>query len=285
MRVGTLKREMSSRKRPPAADRKRDAESIPPVAKERKCLSSLLHELYEHDMGLDIQKKVGGSTADVSATAVLLPQSEHLQVHQRPSIGPWRSGQEHVDRKAVLSACGMYRYQLTRQVKSSGRMFGFVGVNPSTADASVEDHTTRKWLGFVKRWGGKGYQTVNLFAFRATDVKELANVTDPVGVENDCYIDELIYTCDVLVPCWGSLVKLPAQHRRRAIDVLIKLQASGKPINHLGLTKDGQPKHPLLLPYDTKLRDFSTFGIYARAATATHGQRRSHVCQGLVLPS
>lgn len=241
---------MSSRKRPLAASEGCHLKSAPAATDERERLASLLPRE-------DIQKKLGGSTGDVLAASALFPLSECPQVpHERPGIGRLRTGHDDVDKTAVLSACHKYRYQLTRHVNSGGKMFGFIGVNPSTADARVEDHTTKKWLGFVQRWGGKGYHTVNLFAFRATNVEELANVTDPVGAENDRYIDDFIRTCDVLVPCWGSLAKVPKQHRERAADVLSRLRKSGKPVHHLGLTRGGQPKHPLLLPYNAELRRF-----------------------------
>ena len=84
-------------------------------------------------------------------------------------------------KSAIISHCGKYRYRLDRMVSDSGPVYAFFGVNPSTADASVDDATVRKWRGFVQRWGGSRFIVGNVFAYRATDVKELATAVDPFG--------------------------------------------------------------------------------------------------------
>lgn len=161
-----------------------------------------------------------------------------------------------VEKDACLSDCKTYRYLLTRKWETGDEIYGFVGVNPSIANAEVEDRTTMKWRGFVRRWGGRGYVTVNLFAFRATNVKELANTTNPVGPGNDKFIQRLADEVDVIIPCWGHIGKLPPQLRYRVDDVLDILRSFDRPLRCFGTTADGQPKHPLILPYWTKLQDF-----------------------------
>ena len=161
---------------------------------------------------------------------------------------------------AILSDCGTYRYKLTRTWGSGvGDVYGFIGVNPSTADADLEDATTRKWEGFVRRWGGDGYVVVNLFALRATDPSELARAEDPFGPENGVHMRDLFDEVDVLVPCWGAIGKVPRRHHDHVRYTLAWLRAgrAGKPIRHLGLTKGGDPRHPLMLPSDTRLEDFT----------------------------
>lgn len=162
-------------------------------------------------------------------------------------------------RAAELSSCGTYRYRLEREWGDGlGTIYGFIGVNPSTADADVEDATTRKWEGFVRRWGGDGYLVANLFAYRATDVRELGRVDDPHGPENGVHLRRLLEDADVIVPCWGGRGKLPAMLRPHVTYTLAWLRAGrgGKPVKHLGLTNGGDPKHPLMLPYSTQLEDF-----------------------------
>jgi hypothetical protein len=154
---------------------------------------------------------------------------------------------------AVISACARYRYRLEREIGSSGPVFAFFGVNPSTADATVDDHTVRKWKGFTKAWGGSRFIVGKVFAFRATAVGELARVQDPVGPDNDRHLDAIAREADILVPCWGKRDKAPKAMHPRFDLILQRLVASGKLVLCLGVTRGGDPLHPLALPYSTPL--------------------------------
>jgi len=157
---------------------------------------------------------------------------------------------------AVFSECGLYRYQLERDVQPEGIVFGFCGVNGSKAGVTVEDQTTLKWRGFTLRNGGRKYIAFSPFAYHATDVRELARVPDPVGPLNGEYIRDSIARSDILVPCWGNRAKVPKKLRGHFYDMLGLMLASGKPIKVFGLTKSGDPMHPLRLSYSTQLQDW-----------------------------
>lgn len=159
-----------------------------------------------------------------------------------------------VKRSAVISECGLYRYRLDRELLETGIVIAFFGVNPSTADASAEDATTRKWYGFSVRQFARKYIAVNPFAFRSTDVNALAGAADPIGPDNDRHIDEVIKEADLLVPCWGSTDKVPPRLRYRFVEIFERLFDSNKPVKIFGLTKGGDPKHPLMLGYSTPLK-------------------------------
>jgi len=156
---------------------------------------------------------------------------------------------------AILSECGKYRYRLERSVGMQGPIFAFFGVNPSTADASIDDQTVRKWMGFTKLWGGCGFIVGNVFAFRATNVNHLRYEPDPIGPLNRHHLRRIAEDADILVPCWGTQTKIAAEMRGQFPRTLDLLKSLGKPIRHLGLTACGQPKHPLMLGYDTPLVD------------------------------
>ena len=154
---------------------------------------------------------------------------------------------------AVISSCGMYRYRLDRTVSDSGPVFAFFGVNPSTADASSDDSTVRKWRGFTQRWGGSRFIVGNVFAYRATDVRQLATVEDAFGDLIGDHTTSIIAEADILVPCWGNTSKVPPS-LRFAFDALMDaLLSSGKPVKCFGLTASGDPRHPLMLGYSTSL--------------------------------
>lgn len=157
---------------------------------------------------------------------------------------------------AVISECGAYRYHLTRVLGAGHGAVVFIGVNPSTADATTDDATVRKWIGFTRRWGFGVMQVGNLFAYRATDVRQLGKVPDPIGPENDRYLRALLDQATLVVPCWGSQAKLPARARMRIEAVRELLCESGRPVKVLGLTTSGDPRHPLFLGYETPLEDW-----------------------------
>ena len=166
---------------------------------------------------------------------------------------------------AIISPCGLYRYRLERILdvplddgghEFRGKVIAFFGVNPSTADAGMDDATVRKWIGFCERWGAQRFIVGNVFAYRSTDVKALATVEDAFGPDIGDHTTAIISEADVLVPCWGNTDKVPPK-LRFAFDVLLDaLLSSGKPVRHFGLTKSGDPKHPLMLGYDTPLQPF-----------------------------
>ena len=155
-----------------------------------------------------------------------------------------------------MSQCGRYRYRLDRQIGMVGPVYAFFGINPSTADAEVDDATVRKWIGFSKRWGASRFIVGNVFAYRARDVSKLAGLADPHGPENNKYLEQIIAEADVLVPCWGAVTKVPEPLRLSFEQVMGTLAMSNKPVQHLGLTKAGNPRHPLMLSYKTPLQDW-----------------------------
>lgn len=169
---------------------------------------------------------------------------------------------------AIISQCSKYRYRLERDILPvltdlappgplNGKVIAFFGVNPSTADATLNDATVRKWMGFCARWGVPRFVVGNVFAYRATDVKQLASVDDPFGDDIGDRTTDIINDADILVPCWGDTGKVPPK-LQFAFDVLMdELVSSGKPVRHFGLTKAGDPKHPLMLGYTTPLVPFT----------------------------
>ena len=158
---------------------------------------------------------------------------------------------------AVISPCGLYRYRLERHFRPGhGRSVAFIGVNPSTADATTDDATVRKWIGFARRWDFDRIVVVNLFAYRSTDVRSLALQLDPVGPDNDGHVADVIAAADLVVPCWGSHTKLPGRLQHRTQDVHGLIVRSGRAAKCLGRTASGDPRHPLMLGYDTPLVDY-----------------------------
>lgn len=150
---------------------------------------------------------------------------------------------------AIISDCGRYRYRLERPGPGNGST-AIIMVNPSTADAEKDDATIRKLRGFGERnrWGR--LIVGNLFAYRATDVRELGRVADPVGRRNDDHLFDMMLEADRIVVAWGPLAKQPKLLRNRWRQVMNLAPGGWEEVFSIGLpAKDGHPKHPLMLAY------------------------------------
>jgi hypothetical protein len=165
-----------------------------------------------------------------------------------------------IERDASISDCGKYRWSLTRSWNFNGKWLGWIMLNPSTADANIDDPTIRKCMGFAHRLGFGAITVCNLFPYRATDPSELLKVDDPRGLKkkgsltNHDLLLDLHEVCPVVILAWGALDHQP--FIEYADKVIADLRRVGSPIHCLGKTKGGHPRHPLYLPYDTPLIRF-----------------------------
>lgn len=146
---------------------------------------------------------------------------------------------------------GLYRFRLERawDINNRRRMV-VIGLNPSTADDTIDDPTIRRCVGFAKREGCGGLVMVNLFAYRATDPRELQAVSNPLGAGNDTTLRQSCVEGNrIVVAAWG----VHGGYLGRGADVRRLLIRNGVELHHFGLTKDGHPKHPLYLPSSAPL--------------------------------
>lgn len=155
---------------------------------------------------------------------------------------------------ATFSPCRIYRYALTRRW-SDRPVAVFVMLNPSTADAMVDDPTIRRCLSFAWSWTAGGLLVLNLFGLRATDPRELRGHPDPAGPHNDAVIADWLSRDEPVGPvvcAWGA----HPGTAERAGRVLGLLASRGIRPLCLGTTKDGHPRHPLYVRGDTAAVDF-----------------------------
>lgn len=128
-------------------------------------------------------------------------------------------------------------------------------LNPSTADANEDDPTIRRCINFAKSWEYGGLYVCNLFALRATNPKELYNADDPTGKDNLFYLHRAaVMSCNGNIICaWGNHGKM----KNTGKQTLDALRSWGVIPRCFGLTKQGQPKHPLYLKKDALLEDIN----------------------------
>ena len=149
----------------------------------------------------------------------------------------------YLDASADISDDGVYRYWLSRRISMGERVVLFVGLNPSTADASLDDPTIRRCVGFARTWGFDWLYMGNLNAWRATNPKELPDEPlTAVGPMNQEALKWLTQRADLIIAAWGGnalnsyavqLARTILQHPRTRC---------------LGQNRDGTPCHPLYLP-------------------------------------
>ena len=146
---------------------------------------------------------------------------------------------------AVYSSCERYRYALTRiWDKNAGRV-AFVMLNPSTATEMQNDPTVERCERRARALGFGGFRVTNIFAWRDTDPKNMRMAKAPIGPENDTTIQEACTWANKVIAAWGN----HGAYLERGAEVIKLLRGSGRPILHLGLSKQGHPKHPLYIAY------------------------------------
>lgn len=162
-------------------------------------------------------------------------------------------------RDAVLSDDDVYRYVLTRSW--SPRMSTFrsypltwVMLNPSTADATIDDPTIKRCIAFTDAWGASSMYVVNLYALRSPHPSALKTHPDPFGSDNFYWLKKMTKEGPV-VAAWG-VHKMPED----AYAALLPAAQENR-MYALGLTLDGHPKHPLArgrhrIPDDAPMRPY-----------------------------
>lgn len=155
-----------------------------------------------------------------------------------------------IEKSAIFSPCRKYRFTLERHWKREKGFALFVCLNPSTADENIDDPTIRRCIRFSETWGYGGLVMCNIFSLRSTDPKALytQSLIEPIS-ENYNYIEKYSKFAGITIAAWGNHGDLNSRGET-------VLRSFLKKPYHLGLTKSGQPKHPLYLRSNTKPQPF-----------------------------
>jgi hypothetical protein len=146
---------------------------------------------------------------------------------------------------AVYSDCEKYRYSLTRVWDNDGKRALFIMLNPSTATELQNDPTVERCERRARALGFGAFRVTNIFAWRDTDPRKMRAATNPIGPENDAIILESCAWADTVICAWGT----HGTHLDRGTYVEGLLRDNVCHLSHLGLTKQGHPKHPLYIAY------------------------------------
>lgn len=150
-----------------------------------------------------------------------------------------------------ISDCGKYRYTLTRSW-GDGLRLHFIMLNPSTADAENDDRTISRCIRFAKRENYGGLVVLNLFAFRATNPKDMEKADDPVGPNNVEILKECLADSVKTVCAWGAH-SMAANTKYESVRLLRDYVGDTYCLGH---TSKGYPRHPLYVKGDQPLIPF-----------------------------
>ncbi len=161
---------------------------------------------------------------------------------------------------ATISECGKYRYVLWRKFKSAGPRHCWICLNPSIANAEIDDPSLNRMCHFSKREGAAEVFVVNLMAYRATDPLEVRKASKSgvniFGPENPLHVGAAFKNSDLCILGWGNGGSWK-KSGKNMVEFLNAINKSGTPIRCLGVTKHGHPKHPLYISNNQPLVDFS----------------------------
>ncbi|HHB94299.1 MAG TPA: DUF1643 domain-containing protein [Campylobacterales bacterium] len=151
-----------------------------------------------------------------------------------------------MQKNAIFSKDRKYRYILSRIWDETKPMIMIIGLNPSIADEREDDPTIRRCISFSKSWGYGGVYMLNLFAFRATQPSNMFEAMNPIGSENDNFIEIYSKKVDKIVCAWGNhgVYKNRSHYIRENFNNLF----------YLKMNQSGEPSHPLYLKSDLVLQ-------------------------------
>ena len=167
----------------------------------------------------------------------------------------------------LFSECRSYRWILKRELLSGKKSVVFIGLNPSIANSSENDKTLQRIINFCSQWDYKNIYIINLFALISKSSLQLSKSNDPIGGNNDLITLKTLQfwrensDCDLWLG-WGD--KGQFRDRDRDVLALIRKFSNVKPKENnfsksvlcLGLSKKGNPRHPLFMPNYSILKNF-----------------------------
>lgn len=155
---------------------------------------------------------------------------------------------------AEFSLDRVHRFLLWRIWDAATPPLGFVMLNPSSADETRDDPTTVRNMARARALGYGGVVQANLYSFRTPSPKALKAAGWPCAMANWGNLQHLARLCADVVLAWGA----HAPPVRAAEVVQVLRESAGRPrLLHLGLLKNGAPRHPLHTAYAAPLQEWT----------------------------
>lgn len=157
-----------------------------------------------------------------------------------------------MENECIFSSDRKYRYVLKHSwidmFDTKEKAIVWIALNPSTADENKLDPTLTRIRNFSSDNGFNTFYMLNLFAYRATNPKDMLLQEDPIGIDNNYWINKICHENKIVVCSWGVL----GNHLNRQNEVLNMINDCD--LRYLELSKNNIPKHPLYLKSNSTLK-------------------------------
>lgn len=161
---------------------------------------------------------------------------------------------ENYKNHCIFSEDRKYRYYLRREFKKNPKKFlAFIMLNPSTANEKYNDPTVERCQNHAINKKYDGMIVLNIFAYRTTNPKKLLEIKNPVGEKNNETIIKTINKHKNIICAWGNHGKI----LKRSNEIKKILKKHKIKTYTFQITKKGEPKHPLYIPYNKELEQFT----------------------------
>lgn len=159
---------------------------------------------------------------------------------------------------AEFSPCGRYRHTLWRTwtpLREEAAFALWIGMNPSTADATHDDPTVRRMVNRTRAMGLESLCVCNVMDYRATNPNDLRHLmfTTRAGPRSEANLPAISRNASIAHRVIVAFGAIPEPLRRYARDVVEMLIGQGVPLWCLGTTADRSPRHPLYVKSDAPL--------------------------------
>lgn len=170
-----------------------------------------------------------------------------------PLAEPAAQSAPAIQRAAELSPCGAYRWTLSRWWGEGARVC-WVMLNPSRANAEIDDPTIRRCIHFSRLWGFPGLVVVNLYPFRSSNPAECrrwaAQLEEDESVRQNTIKNERLVIATagesaLVMAAWGAAAWAQDAGITAVSDIIYRHFERLPSVYCLGTTADGAPKHPL----------------------------------------
>lgn len=158
--------------------------------------------------------------------------------------------------EAIFSPCERYRYRLVRLWDESLPSICFLMLNPSTADAFINDATIERCQRRAIANGYGKMTIINLFPYRETDSKLLGKVEDLFCdlEETNIQIIEAVKESTITIAGWGNHPLATA--RAKQVYELLAENGLNQKLWALAVNNDGSPQHPLYISYSAEPKNW-----------------------------